>query len=191
MKKLAIILLSLCTLMGLAACQNETAVSTNSASPQVAEVTETAATETPEVEEEATTAPEKEPTAEIEETTEIAPEEVVETEPESIIDEATGLPINPAEYADVAEFIVEGEIYNLSLLPQDNPSFNIKTESGVAYLVASQKLSEIFMLDGTVIAPHEFRKGMTARATVHDEGEVAGLAATAALTSSDFVILDR
>ena len=105
------------------------------------------------------------------------------------LDETTGLPLNPAEFANIEEFIVQGEIIDVSLIPQDNPSFRIKSEAGDIYLVAPQHLADIAMADGTAIAPHEFKVGMVARATVHDEGELAGLAQDPALTSNDLVIL--
>ena len=47
-----------------------------------------------------------------------------------VIDEKTGLPINP-ETIPEGEFIVEGVINAVTVIPQDKPLFKIVTDSGI------------------------------------------------------------
>lgn len=96
-----------------------------------------------------------------------------ETAAEDIIDPETGLVVNP-EADPGTEFIVEGPISSLTLIPQTKPEFVIELPSGKRYRIRSQALSETFYEDGTEIEPHTIRQGMHIRATVifvPDEGE--------------------
>lgn len=103
-------------------------------------------------------------------------------------DEATGLPFNPSAALSEGQFIVEGEVIDVSLIPQDKPVFKITTPQDVTFNIVAQPLSTIVYEDGTEIALHEFRSGMFIRATVW-LGDDAGVQGEPALTSEDLVIL--
>lgn len=103
-------------------------------------------------------------------------------------DEETGLPFNPSATLSQSEFILEGELVDFSLIPQDKPVFKVSTPDGVVYEIVSQSLAEVGYENGDEIAPHEFRKGMMVRATVW-QGEATGAQGAPAVSSENLVIL--
>ncbi len=105
------------------------------------------------------------------------------------IDEESGLPLNPPMNAlPEGEFMVEGEITAVTLIPQDKPLFKIATESGTTYQVNAQPVPDIYVEDGSQLAPYEIQSGLRARATLRP-GERGGLAGDFAFDSDDLVLL--
>lgn len=104
-----------------------------------------------------------------------------------VLDEETGLPLNPEIIPD-GEFVVEGVTNAVTVIPQDKPLFKIMTDTGIFYQINAQPVSEIFMVDGTALRPFEFKSGMIVRATVF-QGEEGGLGGEPVLTSKNLTIL--
>lgn len=89
---------------------------------------------------------------------------------EYIIDEATGLPLNP-ETLPEGDFVIEGTIGNMNLTPQSAPEFVLRVDSGRTYRVRTQPLSDIFYEDGEAVGVAGFAQGMQVRAVInHAEG---------------------
>lgn len=104
-----------------------------------------------------------------------------------VIDEATGLELNPVEIPD-GEFMVQGTITAANLIPQDEPLIKIMTENGQLYQIRCQPVPQITYEDGTAIRPVDIKNGLQVRATVQ-QGESGGLGGEPVLTSIDLVIL--
>jgi len=102
-------------------------------------------------------------------------------------DSATGLPLNPVAIP-AGEFIVEGEISAVNLIPQDAPLFKITTPNGAIFQINAQPVSDISMADGRPLHPIDIRNGMQVRATVF-QGEAGGLGGEPVLSSRDLTIV--
>jgi len=89
---------------------------------------------------------------------------------EYVIDEVTGLPLNP-EALPEGDFVIEGTIGNMNLTPQSAPEFVLRIASGRTYRVRSQPLSDILYEDGEVVGVAGFVQGMEVRAVIN---QVAG-----------------
>ncbi len=113
--------------------------------------------------------------------------EQTEQEVPVVLDEETGLPLNPETIPD-GEFVVEGVINAVTVVPQDKPLFKIMTNTGLFYQINAQPVSEIFMADGTALRAFEFKSGMVVRATVF-QGEEGGLGGEPVLTSQNLTII--
>lgn len=112
--------------------------------------------------------------------------ETVAGRPASGADPETGMQINPPELIQGEEFIVRGEIISLNLTPQTTPEFLVEAPNGQKFRIRSQELSAVTYEDGTTVAPHEFRQGMLAEATVYQDPS-ADL--TTLVESEDFRLL--
>jgi hypothetical protein len=121
--------------------------------------------------------------------TAVSPAETPVDEPQSpfILDEETGLLLNPEQISE-GEFIVEGELIAVNVIPQDKPLFKVKAENGTIYQISPQPISEIFMADGRSLRPLDHKIGNIVRATVF-QGEAGGLGGEPVLTSTDLVVL--
>jgi hypothetical protein len=106
---------------------------------------------------------------------------VIETDPE------TGLAVNPIPVPADGEFIVRGEISAATLIPQDRPYFTVKIP-GASYSFTAQPVREIFLDDGTQLAPHLIGPGLTVHATLK-WGEEVGPGGTPGFFTEDMVIL--
>ncbi len=113
--------------------------------------------------------------------------QAVETTIPVVLDEKTGLPLNP-EFIPNGEFIVEGVINAVTVIPQDKPLFKIMTDTGQLFQINAQPVSEIFMADGTTIRAVDFKNGMIVRATVF-QGDAGGLGGEPVLTSKNLTII--
>ena len=91
-----------------------------------------------------------------------------------VIDEATGLEVNPAVVPD-GEFVVQGTITAVNLIPQDEPLIKIVTDSGQNYQIRSQSVPQITDEDGTAIPPLDIKNGLAVRATVQQAVWAANL----------------
>jgi hypothetical protein len=105
-----------------------------------------------------------------------------------MIDEATGLELNPVVMPE-GEFMVQGTITAVTLIPQDEPLIKIMTDNGQLYQIRSQPVPQITYEDGTVVPPLEIKNGQQIRATVV-QGEAGGLGGDPVLVSSNLTILD-
>jgi len=114
-------------------------------------------------------------------------QEIVEPTASIVLDEETGLPFNP-EIIPEGEFVVEGVINAVTVIPQDKPLFKIISETGIVYQINAQPISQIFMEDGTSLRAIDFKNGMVVRATVF-QGEEGGLGGEPVLTSENLTIL--
>jgi predicted small lipoprotein YifL len=106
--------------------------------------------------------------------------------PASGIDAETGLEINPAQVQPGVDYIIRGELINFSLIPTDSPEFLVESPAGVRYRIQSQALEDIAFTDGTVLEPHQFKRGIPAQATVR---LMESATATSIMLSSDLVLL--
>ncbi|MCA9933514.1 MAG: hypothetical protein KC415_06300 [Anaerolineales bacterium] len=106
--------------------------------------------------------------------------------PTSGTDPDTGLEINPPELLQGIEFIVRGKIVSMNLTPQTDPEFLIESPDGVRYRVHSQGIADIYFLDGTQLAAHQYRQGMIAQATVFQDTN-AGV--TTVVDSEDLMLI--
>lgn len=106
--------------------------------------------------------------------------------PASGIDPETGLEINPAQVQPGIDYIVRGELVNFSLIPTDSPEFLVESPAGVRYRIQSQALEEIAYTDGSVLEPHQYKRGMPAQATAR---LMESATATSIMLSSDLVLL--
>lgn len=104
-----------------------------------------------------------------------------------IIDEATGLELNPVVIPE-GEFVVQGTITAVNLIPQDEPLIKVTTENGQLYQIRTQPVPQITYDDGTVARPVDIKNGLTVRATVQ-QSDVGGLGGEPVLASTDFTIL--
>ena len=122
------------------------------------------------------------------------PEVEVETAVEVTyeLDEATGLPFNPPiDAVPDSEFIIEGEISAVTLIPQDKPLFKIvpsNVDGDLAFQVNAQPVADIFVEDGTQLKPHEIQAGLRARATLH-RADAGGLGGQFVFSSDDLMLL--
>ncbi|MAU02146.1 MAG: hypothetical protein CL608_33835 [Anaerolineaceae bacterium] len=104
-----------------------------------------------------------------------------------IIDEATGLELNPIVIPD-GEFVVQGTITAVNLIPQDEPLIKVMAENGQLYQVRSQPVPQITYEDGTAVPPLEIKNGQRVRATVQ-QSESGGLGGEPVLASTNLIIL--
>ncbi len=104
-----------------------------------------------------------------------------------MIDEVTGLELNPVVIPD-GEFIVQGTITAVNLIPQDEPLLKIMTENGQLYQIRSQPVPQITYEDGTAVRPVDIKNGLQVRATVQ-QSESGGLGGEPVLASTNLVIL--
>ncbi len=102
------------------------------------------------------------------------------------IDPETGLEINPEPIPFGVEFIARGEVISMNLTPQTEPEFVIRGPNGIIYRIATQALSDIYLLDGSQLQPFEYRQGMEAMATVL---MAADASLSDVLSSGNFVII--
>jgi hypothetical protein len=105
----------------------------------------------------------------------------------AVIDEATGLELNPA-VVPVGEFVVLGTITAVNLIPQDAPLIKVVTTSGQNYQILTQPVAQIMYEDGTAVQPLDIKNGLRIRATVQ-HNETGGLGGEPVLSSKDFTIL--
>ncbi|MCP5097928.1 MAG: hypothetical protein GY943_20465 [Chloroflexi bacterium] len=121
--------------------------------------------------------------------TAVSPELVPVAEPSASInlDEVTGLPLNPEVILE-GEFIVEGSVVAVNVIPQDKPLFKIEAENGAVYQISPQPIPLIFMADGSDLTPLDFKIGNIVRATVF-QGESEGLGGELVLSSTDLVVI--
>lgn len=105
-----------------------------------------------------------------------------------IIDEATGLELNPVVIPE-GEFVVQGVITAVTLIPQDEPLIKIMTDNGQLYQIRSQPVPQITNEDGTALRPVDIKNGLQIQATVM-QGEAGGLGGEPVLVSSNLTILD-
>lgn len=103
------------------------------------------------------------------------------------IDDATGLPLNPATLPD-SQFIVEGMVTAVTVIPQNKPLFKVQIPSGHTYQINAQPLGQITMLDGSAIRAIDFKSGMVIRATA-TTSDAGGLGGEPVLSSQDLVVL--
>lgn len=103
------------------------------------------------------------------------------------IDEDTGLPINPPDMID-GEFILEGEVIAVNLVPQDKPLFKLRMPDGNTFQISAQPVSDIKMVDGSELTSLELRNGIFVRATVV-LGDDVGLGGEPVLTSKDLTVM--
>lgn len=101
-------------------------------------------------------------------------------------DAATGLEINPIDIVPGVDFIVIGSLISFNLTPQESPEFMLQSPDGTRYRIQSQPVPEIFAEDGSQLAPHEYKRGMFATATVRLD-ESGGV--TSVVLSDDFMLL--
>lgn len=196
--------LSVVLLMLLAACGgssgNETAATpaesnTTDSSPTeeaneevAAEPTEAPAEPTAETSAESTEAPAEGDAESTSDDTEPAPEESSDPTADLLMsgtDPDTGLEINPEQVVAGVEFVVRGELASMTLIPQDKPEFVILAPNGKRYRFRPQPLAEIFYVDGTQPAAHDYQLGMIAGATIYLDP--AG-GSTAIATSTNMVL---
>lgn len=104
-----------------------------------------------------------------------------------MIDEATGLELNPVVIPD-GEFMIQGTIAAVNLIPQDEPLIKVTTENGQLYQIRTQPVPQITYDDGTVARPVDIKNGLAVRATVQ-QSEVGGLGGEPVLASTNFTIL--
>ncbi|MBK8903278.1 MAG: hypothetical protein IPM53_18995 [Anaerolineaceae bacterium] len=105
-----------------------------------------------------------------------------------MIDEATGLELNPVVIPDGA-FVVQGTITAVNLIPQDEPLIKVMAENGQLYQIRAQPVPQITYEDGTVARPVDIKNGLEVRATVQ-QSEAGGLGGEPVLASTNFTILD-
>lgn len=104
-----------------------------------------------------------------------------------MIDETTGLELNPAVIPE-GEFVVQGTITAVNLIPQDEPLIKVMTDQGQLYQIRSQPVPQITYEDGTAVRPVDIKNGLQIRATVQ-QSEAGGLGGEPVLSSTDLVIL--
>ena len=104
-----------------------------------------------------------------------------------MMDEATGLELNPVVIPD-GEFVIQGTIAAVNLIPQDEPLIKVTTENGQLYQIRTQPVPQIMYDDGTVARPVDIKNGLAVRATVQ-QSEAGGLGGEPVLASTDFTIL--
>lgn len=104
-----------------------------------------------------------------------------------MLDEATGLELNPIVIPE-GEFVVQGTITAVNLIPQDEPLIKVMTESGQIYQIRTQPVPQITYDDGTVARPVDIKNGLAVRATVQ-QSDVGGLGGEPVLASTNFTIL--
>ncbi len=104
-----------------------------------------------------------------------------------MLDEVTGLELNPVVIPD-GEFVVQGTITAVNLIPQDEPLIKVMTENGQLYQIRSQPVPQITYEDGTAIRPVDIKNGLQIRATVQ-QSESGGLGGEPVLASTNLVIL--
>jgi len=142
--------------------------------------------EAPLVEEATVEEPSADQPAAVEPTVEPAAADIFAGLPTSGTDPETGLEINPSELLQGVEFIVRGKIVSMNLIPQTDPEFLIESPDGVKFRVQSQGIADIYFLDGTQIAAHQYRQGMIAQATVFQD---AGAGLTTVVESDDLTLI--
>ena len=108
--------------------------------------------------------------------------------PTPIMDEETGLELNPVVIPD-GEFVVEGTITAVTLIPQDEPLIKVMAENGQVYQIRSQPVPQITDADGTAVPPLEIKNGRQVRATVR-QSDTGGLGGEPVLASANLTILD-
>lgn len=104
-----------------------------------------------------------------------------------VIDEASGLELNPEVIPD-GDFVVQGDITAVNLIPQDEPLIKIVTENGQNYQIRSQPVPQITYEDGSTIPALDIKIGLAVRATVQ-QAETGGLGGEPVLISSNLTIL--
>lgn len=107
--------------------------------------------------------------------------------PTPMMDETTGLELNPVVIPD-GEFVIQGTIAAVNLIPQDEPLIKVTTENGQLYQIRTQPVPQIAYDDGTVARPVDIKNGLAVRATVQ-QSDVGGLGGEPVLASTDFTIL--
>ena len=103
-----------------------------------------------------------------------------------IIDEATGLELNPAVIPE-GEFVVQGMITAVTLNPNE-PLIKVMTENGQLYQIRSQPVPQITYEDGTPVRPVDIKNGLQIRATVI-QGEAGALGGEPMLVSTNLTLL--
>lgn len=101
-------------------------------------------------------------------------------------DPETGLEINPATTAPGTDYVIRGKISSFNLIPQESPEFLIEGPNGVRYRVQTQAVPNIFLADGTQLAPHQIVRGLPIQATAR---LTESTRATSVMISENFVIL--
>ena len=104
-----------------------------------------------------------------------------------IYDKSTGLELNPVVIPE-GEFVVEGTITAVNLIPQDAPLIKIATENGQNYQILAQPVPQIRYEDGTAVPPLEIKNGRLIRATVQ-QNETGGLGGEPVLASTNLTLL--
>jgi hypothetical protein len=103
------------------------------------------------------------------------------------LDDETGLPLNPPP-ATSGEYLIEGEVIALNLVPQARPLFKVRAANGTIYQFIAQPVAQIRQIDGSTPPTTQLRNGIRVRATLF-AGDDTGVTGEPIRSSRDMVVL--